>query len=128
VIHTAARLPQYRRDVRERAYAACYARADQRRPTASESAEYRLHAAETRTVAPDDVRPFRLRMLHGADGVVVIGGPEHGFDGSITLCGIPDSEIDIVRHLWKPDGRDACPRCIGQQSALSANEIGAADS
>jgi hypothetical protein len=28
-----------------------------------------------------------------------------------TLCGIPESEIDIYRHLFFADGAGACPGC-----------------
>ena len=55
-------------------------------------------------------------------GVQTIEGPmtcefEHGIEGgtngSQTLCGVPRDELAILRHIWRPTSRFACPRCQG---------------
>jgi len=42
----------------------------------------------------------------------VLDGPVHGagFAGA-TLCGIPQAEVFVMRHLFYPAGRSACPDC-----------------
>ncbi len=36
---------------------------------------------------------------------------EHAYRSPSTLCGIPKEQIAVVRHHFRPDHSDACPRC-----------------
>jgi len=42
----------------------------------------------------------------------VLDGPVHGVGSAgATLCGIPQAEIFVRRHLFDPAGRSACSDC-----------------
>jgi len=41
----------------------------------------------------------------------VLDGPVHGAGDGATLCGIPQAEIFVMRHMFDPAGRSACPDC-----------------
>jgi hypothetical protein len=43
---------------------------------------------------------------------------EHAIGGDETLCGIPGEQVDVYRHLFRPDGESACARC--QEKAAAA--------
>jgi hypothetical protein len=36
---------------------------------------------------------------------------EHAFRSAATLCGLPEEQVAVYRHLFRPDGSRACPRC-----------------
>jgi hypothetical protein len=36
---------------------------------------------------------------------------EHAYQPSGTLCGIPEEQIVVYRHLFRPNYSNACPRC-----------------
>lgn len=87
-------------------------RNDQRRPlTASERLEYDEHVRLVNVaIARGDVDGaprFRLQIVSGH----VLDGPEHGMAGVATLCGIPESEVFVMRHLFHPAGPFACGAC-----------------
>jgi hypothetical protein len=45
---------------------------------------------------------------------------EHAFEPPATLCGIPEEQIIVYRHLFRPGGIRACPRCREQAAAAPA--------
>ena len=52
---------------------------------------------------------YRTPIMSGQ----VLDGPVHGVGsaGGATLCGIPQAEIFVMRHMFDPAGRSACPDC-----------------
>lgn len=50
---------------------------------------------------------FRTPITRGQ----VLDGPVHGAGDGATLCGIPQAEIFVMRHLFDPAERLACPDC-----------------
>lgn len=42
---------------------------------------------------------------------------EHAFEPPATLCGIPEEQVIVYRHLFSPGGIRACPRCREQAAA-----------
>jgi len=104
---------RYSASVKDREVVAASAgRRDQVRPmTRSEELE---HAEHVRTVNKliadgriDDAPNFRLLIVSGQ----VLNGPEHAVGDRSTLCGIPEDEVFLMRHLFYPSGRFACPSC-----------------
>lgn len=57
-----------------------------------------------RAISPE---PSPLLIVSGE----VLDGPEHAHFGGPTLCGIPQGDIFVMRHLFYPEGRFACPVC-----------------
>ena len=58
-----------------------------------------------------DAPSFRLQIVYGLEGPEVLDGPEHGLRDGATLCGVPESEVFVMRHLFRPAGRFACSEC-----------------
>lgn len=52
---------------------------------------------------------FRTPILSGSGQV--LHGPVHGAGDGATLCGIPQAEIFVMRHLFYPAGGSSCPDC-----------------
>lgn len=42
---------------------------------------------------------------------------EHALKPPATLCGIPEEQVIVYRHLFTPGGIRACPRCREQAAA-----------
>jgi len=59
----------------------------------------------------DDAPSFRLQIVYGLDGPEVLDGPEHGLRDGATLCGMPEAEVFVMRHLFGPAERFACSDC-----------------
>jgi hypothetical protein len=92
--------------------AASAGRRDQVRPmTRTEELEHAKHARTVDKLIADgqidDAPNFRLLIVSGQ----VLDGPEHGLGDGSTLCGIPEAEVFLMRHLFYPLGRFACPSC-----------------
>lgn len=45
---------------------------------------------------------------------------EHAFRSPATLCGIPEQQVNLYRHLFRPGNIRACPRCCEQAAAAPA--------
>ena len=45
----------------------------------------------------------------------------HAFDGSGTLCGLPEERVEVIRTLFWPGTADACPVC--SERAASAPTV-----
>jgi hypothetical protein len=91
-------------------------RRDQLRPmTPAEMIEHEDHVqAVESAISSDcsgDAPSLRLQIVHGLDGPEVLDGPEHGLRDGETLCGVPEAEVFVMRHLFRPAGRFACSDC-----------------
>jgi len=83
------------------------ARASELRPmTADEAAEHRRHA-DLFPPSAATYEPFRLFIVNRE----VLDGFQHGIAGDATLCGIPQSEVFLMRHLFWGRGSHDCPTC-----------------
>jgi hypothetical protein len=84
----------------------------------------------TAAVRHDQVRPMTPATLRGHE-VAALDGPtsraqianpqaveglEHGLGDGATLCGIPQSELMVMRHLFAPAGPSACSACTAALS------------
>lgn len=54
--------------------------------------------------------PGRLVQGVGA-GARARTGPLHGMDGGTTLCGLPVTDVAVLRRPFVPGSAEACPRC-----------------
>jgi hypothetical protein len=90
-------------------------RRDQLRPmTPAETNEYDDHVQADSAISSGrsgDAPSFRLRVVHGLDGPEVLDGPEHGLRDGATLCGVPEAEVFVMRHIFRPAGSFACSDC-----------------
>jgi hypothetical protein len=91
-------------------YAAAHREADLRPMTATEAARME-HWRTLEGRATGSAGAVPLQVL--ADGRVV-DGREHAMAGDATLCGIPATEVVLVRHLFQPETRFACPECAAR--------------
>ncbi|MEU8609007.1 hypothetical protein AB0C29_13495 [Actinoplanes sp. NPDC048791] len=55
--------------------------------------------------SPVSERRWAACMHKAADN-----GLKHAFDGDATLCELPEEEVEVYRHLWRP-GRSSCDAC-----------------
>lgn len=62
--------------------------------------------ADLRPASPDS----RARRVTGVDGVYEFD-VEHALDDQMTLCGLPRSQVEVMRHLWSPDKAWSCSAC-----------------
>ena len=91
-------------------------RRDQLRPiTPAEMSEHDDHvqaaASAISSGRSSDAPRFRLQIVYGFDSPEVLDGPEHGLRDGATLCGMPEAEVLVMRHLFQPAGRFACSDC-----------------
>lgn len=97
----------------DRSFAAAGRNSDVRRPSDSEKREAEEHCRRYAEAAPDQFVPFRLRMVSGD----VLDGYEHAAVDGRTACGIPSSEIFLMRHHLRPSADWACPQCADAVNA-----------
>lgn len=82
-------------------------RRDQLRPmTLKEVREQEEHLQAGEAAAGTGGR-VRTPIMSGQ----VLDGPVHGAGDGATLCGIPQAEIFVMRHLFYPNEHSACPDC-----------------
>ena len=91
-------------------------RRDQLRPmTPAEIIEHDGHVQAVESAnssgCSGDAPSFRLQIVYGLDGPEVLDGPEHGLRDGATLCGVPEAEVFVMRHLFQPAGSLACSDC-----------------
>jgi hypothetical protein len=58
-----------------------------------------------------------VRRIATTQGHQQIVGLEHAMGPNGTLCGIPKSDVEVVRHLFMTAGSHACPECRNLYSA-----------
>jgi hypothetical protein len=51
------------------------------------------------------------RQITTLEGPKRIVGPEHAMGGESSLCGVPKDQLEVVRHLFRSDGDNACQTC-----------------
>ena len=78
--------------------------------TPAESAEYTGYLERMRGRFGDEWEPFRLRVVSGD----VIDGPEHASNGEATLCGIPRTDVVVMRHTFRASAEFACSGCAAR--------------
>jgi hypothetical protein len=49
---------------------------------------------------------------------------EHAFEPPATLCGIPEEQVTLYRHLFDASDISACPRCREQAAAAPTEPCG----
>lgn len=50
-------------------------------------------------------------MVLTPEGKRTIDGPEHAAAGARSLCGLPEAELAVMRHLFRPGARNTCVVC-----------------
>ena len=58
-----------------------------------------------------DGTALRVTTLEGLMACDWEHGIVDGTNGSETLCGIPQAELAMLRHIWTPTRTSACPSC-----------------
>lgn len=87
---------------------------DLRDLTPDEASELREHRDAARNQTPDEWKPFRLNIVAATTGAQVLDGLEHAVDGGVSLCGIPERDLFLMRHHFDAMGLSACPGCSAQ--------------
>jgi len=55
---------------------------------------------------------------------VAFESTQHGMDRRATLCGIPESEVELVRSPFWGRGANDCPRCAARLAEFAAQHQG----